>query len=217
MSLVDLTQLFSDGMFGLSTLPPIKVERTHTIPEHGYNVTCLHCAVHSGTHIDAPNHFIADGRDISAIKLEEVCGDAVCLNIRCEPLQEITARDLEREGKDVRRGDIVLIATGFGPSFYGDIERYHNHPFLSPDAAEWLVGKGAKMVAMDVPTPDRPLSMRPKGYDFPAHKILLGKDVLIAEHLTNLDKVAGKRFRSYAFPLPIKSGDGSPVRFVAEL
>lgn len=219
MPLVDLTQPFSDGMFSLSTLPRITVERVKSIPKNGFNVTCLHCAVHSGTHIDAPNHFIADGCDAAEIPLDNVCGAAVCLDVPCEPRHEITIGDLERANKqaEIQRGDIVLVHTGFGKFFTADPQRYHHHPFLSPDAAEWFVGRGVKMVAFDIPTPDRPVELRPAGYDFPAHKILLGKNVLIAEHLANLEKVAGKRFRSFAFPLPIETADGSPVRFVAEL
>lgn len=217
MALVDLTQPFTDGMFGLSTLPRVTVERIRSIPEHGYNVTRIDCSVHSGTHVDAPCHFVAGGRDASEIPLDDVCGEAVGISVPCEPLQEITARDLERQPVDVLRGDIVFIETGWGPLFSADPERYHRHPYLSEEAAEWLVDRGAKMVALDVPTPDRPEQLRPADFAFPVHHILLGRDVLVAEHLTALDRVAGRRSRAFAFPLPIRHADGSSVRFVAEL
>lgn len=217
MSLVDLTQPFTDGMFSLGTLPRVTVERTRSLTEHGVNVTTLDCAVHSGTHIDAPCHFIAGGRDVADLRLEDVSGDAVGLQVECEPLQEISARDLESASAEVRRGDIVFIDTGWGKLFGEDAERYRQHPYLAEDAAEWLVARGAKMVAMDVPTPDRPEPVRPDGFRFPVHHILLGADVLIGEHLANLHRVAGRRCRAFAFPLPVEHADGSPVRFVAEL
>lgn len=217
MGLIDLTQTFADGMFGLSTLPPISVTRQRTIAEHGVNVTLLGCSVHSGTHVDAPCHFIEGGRDASQLSLEDASGDAVCLDVPAAAEDEITRDRLERAARDLlRRGDIVLIHTGFGRFFTEDPERYKHHPFLSPDAAAWLVERGARMVALDIPTPDRPEWLRPPGFDFPVHKTLLGSGVLVAEHLANLDRVAGRRMRVYAFPLPIRGGDGSPVRFVAE-
>lgn len=217
MALVDLTQPFTDGMFTLSTLPRVTVARLRSIPEHGVNVTRVDCSVHSGTHIDAPCHFIAEGRDVSELDLTDVSGEAIGLRVACEPLEEITARDLEEQGADVRPGDIVFIETGWGALFSADPDRYHHHPFLSEDAAEWLVGRRVKMVALDIPTPDRPEPLRPEGFDFPVHHILLGRDVLVAEHLTRLDQVSGRRSRAFAFPLPIRHADGSAVRFVAEV
>lgn len=215
MTLVDLTQPFSDGMFGLTTLPRVTVDKLRTIAEDGVNVTRLDCAVHSGTHVDAPCHFIADGRDASEIPLTDACGEAIGISVACEPLQEIGLAALE--GADVRAGDIVFIHTGWGELFYSDPERYHRHPYLSEDAAQWLVSRGAKMIAFDIPTPDRPEELRPGGFEFPVHKILLGADTLVAEHLTGLAQVAQRRSRAMAFPLPIRHSDGSPVRFVAEI
>ncbi len=217
MGLIDLTQTFADGMFGLSSLPRITVAHQRTIAEHGVNVTLIDCAVHSGTHVDAPCHFIDGGRDVSQLRLEDVSGEAVCLDVPATPEQEITSDHLERAAQDLRSGDLVLIHTGFGPLFTKDPERYRHHPFLSQEAASWLVERGARMVALDIPTPDRPEWLRPPGFDFPVHRTLLGNEVLVAEHLANLDRVAGRRFRVYAFPLPIRHGDGSPVRFVAEV
>ncbi len=217
MALVDLTQPFSDGMFAMSTLPRVTVERLRSIEEDGVNVTRIDCSVHSGTHVDAPYHFIAGGRDVADLGLEDVSGDAVGLSVCCEPRQEITARDLESQNADVRPGDIVLVHTGWGALFGSDPQRYHEHPYLSEDAAEWLVARQAKMVALDCPTPDRPESLRPAGFDFPIHHILLGEDVLVAEHLTRLEQIVGRRSRAFAFPLPIRHADGSAVRFVAEV
>lgn len=216
MALLDLTQPFSDGMFSLPTLPPITVQRLRCISEDGVNVTQIGCSVHSGTHIDAPCHFVEGGRDVAEIDLEEVSGDAVALSVRCEPMQEITVRDLERQSVEVQRGDIVLIETGFGRFFTEDPDLYHQHPYLAEDAAEWLVARGAKMVALDIPTPDRPEPARAPNFGFPVHHILLEENVLVGEHLANLERVAGRRCRVFAFPLPILHADGSFVRFVAE-
>lgn len=217
MALVDLSQPFTDGMFSMSALPRVTVERLRSIRDDAVNITRVDCSVHAGTHIDAPCHFVDGGRDIADLGLDDVCGEAVGLSIPCEPMQEIGARDLEATGADVRAGDIVLLQTGWGRHFATDHERYRRHPYLADDAAEWLVARGAKMIALDVPTPDRPEPLRGDDFGFPAHHILLGGDVLIGENLAGLHQVAGRRCRAFALPLPIRFADGSPVRFVAEL
>jgi kynurenine formamidase len=74
-----------------------------------------------------------------------------------------------------------------------------------------------KLVALDVATPDMPEAVRPPGFDWPVHRLLLGAGVLIAEHLNRLDQVTGRRFRAYALPIPIVGSDGAPARIVAEL
>ena len=217
MGLIDLTQTFSAGMFTLRIFPKVAVERIVRIEERGLNVTSVAFAVHSGTHLDSPRHFFADGRAIEQLTLEEVSGTAVGLGVQRGPEEEITVGDLEGNQVLPERGDIVFIDTGWGAHFYGDHDLYHRHPYLSQEAADWLVDRAVKLVAMDVPTPDRPEASRPPGFNWPVHHRLLGEGVLIAEHLANLDRVNGRRFRAYAFPLPIKGSDGSPARIVAEL
>ena len=91
------------------------------------------------------------------------------------------------------------------------------HPYLSVEAAAWLAERKVKLVAMDVPTPDQPEATRAPGFDWPVHHLLLGRGILVAEHLANLNQVVGRRFRAFAFPLPIQGSDGSPARIVAEV
>jgi kynurenine formamidase len=215
--LVDLSQTYRDGMFSQHLFPPVKVQRCIRIEESRLNVTCLDVCVHHGTHIDAPRHFIPGGRAADELTLEEVCGPAVGLEVHRGPGEAIGARDLEAQSQKVEKGDIVFIHTGWGPYFEADAERYQLHPFLAVDAAQWLLERQVKLVALDVPTPDMPEPVRKAGFDWPIHHLLLGGGTLIAEHLNHLDLVAGLRFRAFAFPLPIAGADGSPVRFVAEV
>jgi kynurenine formamidase len=215
--LIDLTQIYRDGMFSQRLFPPVKVQRCIRIEESRLNVTCLDVCVHHGTHIDAPLHFIPGGRSADQITLEEVCGPAVGLEVHRGPGEAISARDLDGQSPKVEKGDIVFIHTGWGPYFNADTERYQLHPYLGIDAAEWLLDRHVKLVALDVPTPDMPEPVRKPGFDWPVHHMLLGGGTLIAEHLNHLELVAGMRFRAFAFPLPIAGADGSPARFVAEV
>src|SRR5262249_55795933 len=112
-------------------------------------------------------------------------------------------------------GDVVTVHTGWG-RFYDDHERYRDHPYLSTDAAEWLVERGVKLVVFDLPTPDMPEDRRPAGFDWPARHVLLRGGVLIAEHAVNLEEVVGERFVLWALPIPIVGSDGAPARIVAQ-
>jgi kynurenine formamidase len=217
MPLIDLTQTYRDGMFSQHLFPPVQVSRCIEIASRGLNVTCLNVVVHHGTHLDAPCHFLEDGRSIAQIALEDVTGPAVGLSVQRAAGEAITARDLENQTQRVEERDIVFIHTGWGAHFSTNVGRYSVHPFLGADAASWLSDRKVKLVAFDVPTPDMPEPLREKGFNWPIHHQLLGADVLIGENLDNLERVAGLRFRAFAFPIPIEGGDGSPVRFVAEV
>jgi len=217
-TLIDLSQPYRDGMFSQKLFPPIKVERCIRIDERGVNVTCWSAAVHAGTHVDAPLHFIPDGPAIDVIDLERLHGPAVCLEVERGGNQEITVADLESGGPSPEPGDLVFIRTGWDRWFHTDHDRYHDHPYLALEAARWLVERRAKLVALDVATPDlAERGRRPPGFDWPVHHVLLGAGVLIAEHLANLDRVAGRRFRAFALPIPIVGSDGAPARIVADL
>lgn len=217
MALIDLSQSYRDGMFSQRLFPEVSVTRCLSIEECGLNVTRLDVCVHHGTHIDAPLHFLREGRSVAELGLDEVSGPAVGLQVRKGGGEAITPADLEDQEHEVSRGDIVLIDTGWGRYFHEDHDSYQVHPYLDLDAAGWLAERDVKMVCLDVPTPDVPEPLRAEGFDWPVHHLLLGHGTLIAEHLARLDTVAGRRFRLFAFPLPIAGADGSPVRIVAEL
>jgi kynurenine formamidase len=80
-----------------------------------------------------------------------------------------------------------------------------------------MVKKGIKMFGIDCITVDLPTPMRPQGFDFPVHKMLLGNNVLIAENVTNLGTIVGKKTRIMALPLRVKGSDAGHARIVAEI
>jgi kynurenine formamidase len=217
VTLVDLSQPFSDGMFSQRLFPPVRLERCVRIEERGVNVTAISAGVHAGTHIDAPRHFVPDGRTIDQLDLAECSGPAVCWDVPKQGVEEITVADLERCRPVLHAGDILFLRTGWDAHFHGDHERYHHHPFLSEAGARWLLDRRVKLLAVDVATPDMPEVARPAGFDWPVHHLLLGGGVLIAEHLAHLERVAGRRFRALALPVPYVGSDGAPARIVAEL
>lgn len=108
-----------------------------------------------------------------------------------------------------------MLFTGWDEKF--ESPDYNIHPYLSIDAAEWIVGKGVKLLGIDCITVDLPTPMRQKGFEYPVHRILLGNGVLIAENVANLGKVAGKKSRILALPLKVKGSDAGHARIVAEI
>jgi len=126
---------------------------------------------------------------------------------------EIGPAQLEAACVGLEPGDILVLNTGMHHLAYSDA--YQNHPWLSVAAAQWLVDRQVKMLAVDTPTPEMPHEHRGPGFDFPVHERLLGHGVLVAEHLTNLDALTGQRVEILCNALNIRGGDGAPTRILA--
>jgi arylformamidase len=157
-------------------------------------VTHVKLATHMGTHIDAAAHFFPGGKVIDQYPTSQFTGEGVVVDVRREGAVPIDVADLEQATPAIRDGDIVFLYTGYAERF--GVEDIHEtgHPYLTVEAAEWLVSKGVKLVGMDVFTPDAPDVLRSEGFDWPVHQVLLGNDTLIVENLgPGIAAVAGQR------------------------
>ena len=216
MEMIDLSRVIYDGMPKIPVLPDVHVHRCLSLEKgHPLNVTEISLACHAGTHVDAPVHIIDNGKSIEEIPLEDFVGPGAIIPVKKRGGEEVTARDLEDSGVPVSRGDILMLFTGWDEKF--ESPDYNIHPYLSIDAAEWIVGKGVKLLGIDCITVDLPTPMRQKGFEYPVHRILLGNGVLIAENVANLGKVAGKKSRILALPLKVKGSDAGHARIIAEI
>ncbi|HWO40725.1 MAG TPA: cyclase family protein [Candidatus Eisenbacteria bacterium] len=216
MELVDLSRLIYDGMPKIPVLPDVHVRRFFSLDKgHPLNVTELSLPCHAGTHVDAPIHIVPDGKSIEQLPLDAFVGFGAVISVDKNGGEEVTAQDLERSGVAVNRGDILMLHTGWDAKF--DSPEYNLHPYLSVDAAEWIVAKGVKLLGIDCITVDLPTPLRPKGFDFPVHRTLLGNNVLIAENVANLRSIVGKKTRIMALPLRVAGSDAGHARIVAEI
>lgn len=205
---VDLSQSIENGMQTYPDDPSVAVRRHASHEEHGVRVDALECGSHTGTHVDAPVHTEPHGDTLGAYPIDRFVFDAV--RIDCRDLGAREPIPAER----VPDVDADLVAWWTGWDEHWGTDRYLEHPYLSPAAAEACVDWGFD-VAVDSlnpdPTPTENASEdEPEG--FAAHHALLGNELLILENLTNLDRV-GDRFELRAYPLAIDS-DGAPVRAV---
>lgn len=175
------------------------------------NVSRLTLSPHSGTHVDAPLHFTADGASVDELPLSLLIGRCVVLDLgphlpQDEDRPEITASVLELSAGDLVDGisPRVLVRTGY---VFGRPFNTHFAHF-SPDAADWLASRGVRLLGTDAPSVD---DFDSKNME--AHRACVSRGVTILEGL-NLHEVNPGTYRLIALPMKIAGAEGAPVRAV---
>ncbi len=210
----DLTHTLTEDLSRSAAFPKPVFRKLLSMNDGGNaNITEIQMVVHHGTHVDAPRHFMIDGPTFDEIPLDRLCGPAVIWRIEKGPFGVITAADLSAARPELKRGDMVLLDTGWAQHVNTDM--YEDHASLSVDAAEWLVDHQVKLLGVDFSTPDMTAHKRPAGFTWPVHQILLSQGVLVAEHLTNLRGLANTRVEAMFLAIPIAGSDGAPARVLA--
>lgn len=170
---------------------------------------------HTGTHIDAPRHFIPNGKTVEDIPLSQLVGPAVVLDLsHFDNFHEITQQELADIVGDLPVERIVC-RFDWDIKALGTNAYYSDHAYFSEEACQWLVDKGCKLIALDTPQPDNPKNGRHAVKDAPNHKILLGNDVVITEYLVNIRHIKQTHIELVVAPLKLKEGDGAPARCFA--
>ncbi len=199
----DVTVPLATGMTTYPGDPPFVLEPVQRLGESACALARLTLSTHTGTHVDAPSHFIAGGATVDRLSLEILMGKA-----RVVPL--LDRGRLERadlEALDLRDDLRVLLKTRMSgqllkPGYHED------HVHLSEDAAVYLAQAGIKLVGFDYLSIDRFGSA-----DFPAHRALLGAGVIVLEGL-DLSEVEPGEYEMACLPLRVAGGDGAPARVV---
>lgn len=212
----DLSHNLEPGMQVYPGDPTFSCCSAANIKEHGYNVTQLSLGSHSGTHIDAPYHFVDDGLTVDKLDLATLIGPAAILDVTSKgPRERITWEDLQRSGvSSLAAGrHIVIIHTGW--SKYWKTPVYLDHPFLDSEAAKKLLDIGIRVIAIDTLSPDETVVDGQEG-DFGAHETILGAGATIVENLMGLEQLPrDKDIHVSLLPLNLAGCDGSPIRAVA--
>ncbi len=209
---VDLTQTLENGMPVYPGNPIPVFERTSTLEKNGVNLSKMELGSHTGTHVDAPRHFVSNGTSIDRIPVGHFIGEAVAVDLSNKPIGSgITAKDLEANLDDVvREGDIVLCYTGTS-KYWGKSKMNTNYTYLTEDGAKYLVSKKVRAVGIDFLSVEKFKSSNPV-----AHKVLLEAGMFLIESLNNnLEQFVGQRLLFIGLPIKLKEGDGSPARCVA--
>ena len=226
---IDLSEPVYTGMPHWPTHPDPLITRVKRIASDGFDMSIIqNMTVHTGTHVDAPSHFLRDGKPVGKLPLEKFMGEGIVLDFRYKkPAEEILAKDLLVYDKKIASGDVVLLCTGWSQKRGFNPEFLFNWPYVSDSAARFLVEKGIRAIGTDGlsiggwgeslphqgPTAKTPPSI--------SHSIFLERDVVIIEEMNNLDKILelSKTGRAYVFYAPVflTDSEASPCRAFALL
>lgn len=216
-SLIELSHIVEHGMVTYPGLPTPVVSdwlsrdasTTRYAPGTTFQIGTITLLANTGTYVDAPFHRYPDGRDVADYPLEAVA-DLEGVVVRAH---ERTARALDAgwfRPLEVR-GKAVLVHTGWDTHWR--TERYGTgHPFLTRDAADYLVTSGAVLVGIDSLNIDDD-----RDGARPVHTLLLGAGIPVVEHLCNLGALPEAGFRFFATPVRVRGMGSFPVRAFALL
>ena len=225
--IVDLTHTIYHGMPVWPTLPQPKYEYTAWAARDLYTMTVItQMTTHTGTHLDAPAHFVPDGKTVDRVPIERFAGEGVALDISYKKAgEEITLEDLKQFDSEIKEGEVVMIYTGWDKKRGLNKEYLFMWPHLGIEAAKYLVSKKIKAVGIDGLSiggwMDKVPAQGPVAKSSPVevHQILLGAEIIIIEELANLDKVLDGKKTARAFfvyaPLKLVGAEGSPCRAIA--
>jgi kynurenine formamidase len=220
MRIVDLTvPIGSDTYSPPSVNQPIGISKRFKEPGF-WMVSEITMALHAGSHVDFTAHYREEGETAERVALDRTSGEAVLIDLT--PMaadHDIGVADLESAAPEIRRGDVVLIRTGWSDEAWGEFPRYYvGSPSCSPAAARWLADTGAKAIGFDC-FPER--SAKQESYlasEFVVHHIIGDSGAVLMQSMTNLGALpAGARFRFFGAFLKITGGEGAPARFFAIL
>ena len=216
--LIDLSvTVDSNTMSPPSTNLRVEITPHKRGPGH-WQASSVRQSLHTGSHIDSPLHVYRDGITAAELRLDQVMGEAIVVDLSFVRANHgVTVTDLKRGGADkVKKKDIVLLRTGWSDKMYGKWPDFFTQsPFFPPESAEWLVAKGPKAIGFDffeeycARLPDF------TSEDFPMHRVILGAGVVIMEGLTNLKALPKRRVQFAAPFFKIAGTEGAPARFFA--
>ena len=209
MQIIDVTVAITTRMQTYPGDPGVEIKQWISLDKgQPANVTDLHFGTHTGTHIDAPAHFIRGGKKLPSLSLDILVGEAHVVALP-DAVYEITATHVEDYcPSDASR---VLFKTRNSAFWDDDSGNFHtDYTYMSPEAARRLVARGVKLVGIDYLSVER---FQPERYE--THEVLLESDVVIVEGL-DLRGVSSGRYELFCLPLKIEggSGDGGPARAI---
>jgi kynurenine formamidase len=174
-----------------------------------FHIGRIDMVANTGTYVDSPFHRFADGADLSELPLEALADlPAVVVRVSGAPGRDIGRSSLlpyEVAGK------AVLVHTGWA-AWWGTEQYFDDHPYLTGEAAEWLVENGAALVGIDSYNIDST-----SGGERPAHTALLANGIPIVEHLRGLEQLPEVGARFTAVPVKVRGFGTFPVRAYASV
>jgi kynurenine formamidase len=217
MPLVDLSHTVEHGMTTYPGLPaPIicdylsrEASRAHYAPGVEFQIGKIEMVANTGTYIDAPFHRYLDGHDLAQLPLESLADlDAVVVRVPPDSGRAIGRAAFETRDLGAKA---VLVQTGW--DIHWRTDRYlSGHPFLTGDAAEYLLSQRVALVGIDSLNIDDTADPAR-----PVHSTLLAAGIPIVEHMCNLSRLPERDFRFFAVPAKVAGFGSWPVRAFAHV
>jgi arylformamidase len=199
---IDISVPIYAGMVRWPGDPPVEMSQPMHL-DRGDVCTVSHLALglHTGTHVDAPSHFLRGATGVDSLSLEAMVGPASVIEI----LKTAAIGEAELSGRGIERGDRVLLKSSNSARCWNTDAFVPDFAHLTLDGAAYLARLGIRTVGIDY------LSIG-RGDEGPAvHRTLLGAQILIVEGL-NLSGVEPGEYDLVCLPLKIRDGDGAPAR-----
>lgn len=225
---VDLSNPIDESIPTWPTFDPVRCEQTDWAARDGFTMEHVEMATHTATHVDAPRHFIPEGKTLDDFSIEKFMGEGVVLDLAPkEPESGITVSELEQYESEIRSGDVVMLHTGWDKHYGRTSEYLFEFPYLMGDAAAYLADQSLKAVGVDtasvggwvdeVPAHGPSTDVQPDE----SHLPLLENDIIPIEELRNLGTVLDGRSSRRAYfcypPLNYRDTGGGSIRAFAML
>jgi arylformamidase len=207
MNIYDITLTISPDMLVWPGDPAVVLEQAESMDRGDHvNVTRLDLSAHTGTHVDAPHHFLNDGRTVENLPLDVLTGPCYVIQLP-DDVDEITAEVLART--PIPDGaERILFGTSNSHWWAQGVQEFQtDFVAVSEDGAQWLVARGVKLVGIDY------LSIAPYKQSTPTHNALLKAGIVILEGL-DLSQVPRGFYTLYCLPLKLAGSDGAPARVI---
>jgi len=201
--IIDISWPVSQATTGYKDKNIVEFREIRHFAKDGFYETAFCLSSHTGTHVDAPSHFIKDGASIDQLDLKTVIGDCRVLDVTTA-LEKITGEVLENQ--KIETGDIILLKTA--NSLKTATEKFTPHfVYLDVTGAEYLVGKKVKAVGIDY------LGIEHSQKDHVTHTTLMKKNITIIEGL-RLGHVKAGNYMLICLPLLMVGLEAAPARAV---
>jgi len=207
MAIYDISLTISPSMPVWPGDPAVELTLVQSMDKGDHiNMTKMAMSVHTGTHVDAPHHFLNNHQTVESLPLDVLTGPCYVTQLPHD-VDEINAEVLER--MSFGEGTTRLLFGTSNSRIWSRGENNFQKEFVSvsEDGAEWLVAHGIKLVGVDY------LSVAPFGEGTPTHTVLLRAGVVVVEGL-NLSQISRGFYDLYCLPLKIAGSDGAPARAI---
>lgn len=211
--IIDLSQpVYANSPQYPDTNPrPVQVRLLYSIAVNGVNKEIIEMSTHTGTHVDAPFHFFEDGATIETLDLQTYVGRAFLIDLRHKrPGESISLEDIATKMEGFTEGDVALLNTGNGKRRGMNADFLTRYPYLTGEAAELLVERGARGVGID--------AVSLGGYNDPhtagpPHRAMLGNGRFVCEELYFPDGIMDGTDRLFvALPIKLQGCGGAWAR-----